>query len=143
MGERNNRHRDGRWRGMGCGTPNDFYSPQTSSARWICEDHLAAIPSSLKSVWDALYNEVVALHARWINFDESVNRSPERTRKLYETASTFFYILQTTLIDDIQLTLGRLGDPCALRHVYLGCQAVDHSRYGRMTSSRLLPPLIP
>ena len=72
-------------------------------------------PKSIKSLWDALDNEVVAVHARWINFEILFGESPTRAKKLYDLAPVFFYILQTTLIDDVQLTLSRLGDPAETR----------------------------
>lgn len=93
------------------------------------------IPDNLTAVWEALYNEVVAVHARWINYRELFDTSGERTKKLYATAFVFFYILQTTLLDDIQLTLGRLGDPAVtlgrenatLRTLLNEVKAVGHS----------------
>lgn len=73
------------------------------------------IPETFKPLWEALYNEVVAVHARWVQYEMLFGESPVRVKTLYQHAPVFFYILQTTLIDDVQLTLGRLGDPAETR----------------------------
>jgi hypothetical protein len=73
------------------------------------------IPESLAPLWEALYNEVVAVHARWIIYRQLFAKSKERLNVLNEVAGTFFYVIQGTLIDNVQLTLSKLADPAATK----------------------------
>src|ERR1017187_10360997 len=66
---------------------------------------------SLRPTWNALYHEVVAVHARWIIYRQLFAVSEERINTLNASASTFFCVIQATLLDDVQLTLSKLADP--------------------------------
>jgi hypothetical protein len=56
-------------------------------------------------------SEVIWLHGRWIIYRQLFGTSPERVDVLNRSASTFFNILQKTLLHDVQLSLSKLGDP--------------------------------
>jgi hypothetical protein len=68
-------------------------------------------PASIQELWTTLRSEVVWLHGRWIIYRQLYGTSPERVDVLNRSASTFFKILQTTLLHDVQLSLSKLGDP--------------------------------
>jgi hypothetical protein len=69
------------------------------------------MPEPLKGHWEAIDEEVVWLHGRWIIYRQLFGTSPERVELLNESAATFFFIIQTVLLNDVQLTLSKLADP--------------------------------
>lgn len=69
------------------------------------------MPTEISSVYDELHSEVTWLHGRWICYRQLFAHSPKRIDLLNETASTFFYILQEVLLDEVQVTLSKLTDP--------------------------------
>jgi hypothetical protein len=69
------------------------------------------IPASVQSLWDLLQNEIIGLHACWINYRQLFGKSKERIDLLNDCAGEFFYIIQGTFLTDVQLSLSRLADP--------------------------------
>jgi hypothetical protein len=68
-------------------------------------------PAAIKDIWEGLNSEVVWLHGRWIIYRQLYGTSPARVEMLNSAASTFAYVLQFTLLHDVQLSLSKLGDP--------------------------------
>lgn len=68
------------------------------------------MPETLRPIWEALYNEVLAAHMRWIFFRQLFAESEERINVLNAAASTFFGVIQSILLNDVQLTLSKLAD---------------------------------
>ena len=68
------------------------------------------IPGSLKSLFEELETEVVWLHGRWIIYRQLFGTSEERVDLLNASAGTFFQVLQTLMLDDVSLSIGRLAD---------------------------------
>jgi hypothetical protein len=62
-------------------------------------------------LWESLQQEVIGVHAYWINYCQLFAGSRERLELLNATASLFFYIVQDVLLSDIQIGLSKLGDP--------------------------------
>jgi len=73
------------------------------------------MPESLQPTWDAIHNEVIAVHARWIIYRQLFAESPERIEILNACAANLFYFLHETLLNDVQLTLSKLADPATTR----------------------------
>jgi hypothetical protein len=73
------------------------------------------MPENLKPTWEALYKEVINVHARWIIFRQLFAEPGERIAILNESAGTFFYYMQSILVDNVQLTLSKLADPAETR----------------------------
>jgi hypothetical protein len=71
------------------------------------------MPESLRPTWEALHNEVVAVHSRWIIYRQLFAESEERVKILNECAAHFFSVIQATLLYDVQLTLSKLADPAS------------------------------
>jgi hypothetical protein len=69
------------------------------------------IPAFVEELYEFLKKEVTWLHGRWIIFEQLYNKSPLRIDLLNEAADSFFYVLQFMMLDDVQLSLGRLTDP--------------------------------
>jgi hypothetical protein len=69
------------------------------------------IPSAIHDLWSGLKSEVTWLHGRWIIYRQLYGTSSERIDLLNRSAATFFSILQTSLLHDVQLSLSKLGDP--------------------------------
>jgi hypothetical protein len=67
-------------------------------------------PSEINDLWIAIKAEVVWLHGRWIIYCQLYGTSQERINILNRSASTFFQILQESLLRDVQLSLSKLGD---------------------------------
>ncbi len=68
------------------------------------------VPESIKVVFDQLKNEITSLHARWKIYRQLFAHSDARVRLLNSCASTFFFFIHGVLIDEIQLSLGKLID---------------------------------
>jgi hypothetical protein len=68
-------------------------------------------PTHIRDIWSALKAEVVRLHGRWIIYCQLFGTSSERVDILNRSASTFFNVIQKTMLHDIQLSLSKLGDP--------------------------------
>lgn len=71
------------------------------------------IPIELSETWQFLHNEVAWLHGRWTMYRQLYGTSPERIELLNQLALTFFGTTQAVQVDEIHLTLSRLGDPAA------------------------------
>jgi len=69
------------------------------------------MPQAIDELFEFLRREVVWLHGRWIVFEQLYNKSADRVELLNEAASTFFYLLQHMMLDDLQLSLSKLTDP--------------------------------
>jgi AbiU2 len=67
--------------------------------------------TELTDVYDALYQDISLLHAKWEVFNQLYVTSEETVGLLNESAPSFFRICQDMLIDDILLTISRLTDP--------------------------------
>src|SRR6266849_1641189 len=68
------------------------------------------LPSQTQPLWDELHAEVVWLHWHWCIYCD-LFASPPRVDLLNKCASTFFGVLQGILLDAVQLSVSRLGDP--------------------------------
>jgi hypothetical protein len=70
------------------------------------------IPESLRPLWGPLHNEAVKAHAYWRAYVDLFESGQARVEHLNQQAPVFFgLILRDTLIESVQLILGRLGDP--------------------------------
>jgi hypothetical protein len=69
------------------------------------------IPAPLQNLWSTIHSEVVWLHGRWIIYRQLYGTSPDRIAVLNRAAGTFFNVLQTMMLHDVQLSLSKLGDP--------------------------------
>ncbi|HEY1091104.1 MAG TPA: hypothetical protein VGE47_08440, partial [Burkholderiaceae bacterium] len=69
------------------------------------------MPTSVAEVYDKLRSEVTWLHGRWICYRQLFAHSQKRIDLLNESASTFFFIIQDVLLDEVQVSLSKLTDP--------------------------------
>lgn len=72
---------------------------------------MPALPLPIAEVYEELKNEVVWLHARWNCYRELFGHSDRRIELLNESASSFFFIIQDVLLDEVQVALSKLTDP--------------------------------
>ncbi len=77
----------------------------------VREEHLASMGPRLGPVYNALWNEVAWLHAKWHEYKELYGEKPARLEMLNRAAGLFFRIVQDTLWEDALLHLARLTDP--------------------------------
>lgn len=70
-------------------------------------------PDALQELWASLNANVVWLHGRWIVYRQLFGTSEERVDILNEAASTVSWILENLLLNDIQLSLSKIGDPAS------------------------------
>lgn len=73
--------------------------------------HLEAFGQQLGPVYHALYDEVVWLHAKWLEYRKLFGQSPERVQLLNEVAPFYFSITQDVYWHDVLLHIARLTDP--------------------------------
>lgn len=77
----------------------------------IEQGHLQAFGRKLGPIYHALYNEVLWLHAKWLEYRKLYAGSPQRIDLLNATAPFFFYVVQDVLWEDVLLHIARLTDP--------------------------------
>lgn len=77
----------------------------------VREEHLASMEPRLGSVYNALWNEVAWLHAKWHEYKELYGKTPARVELLNRTAGRFFRLVRDTFWEDTLLHLARLTDP--------------------------------
>lgn len=102
------------------------------------------MPPQLKPLWDALYDEVVWLHALWRVFKQIFVHSQRRLDILNERAGTLFYLMHNAFAHEVLLTLSKLGDPAKSSvgtNLTLESLLLEIERLGESKLSRSLHPL--
>jgi hypothetical protein len=84
----------------------DYISPGEARKRCV-----QALGEDLGQVYYDLFEELVWLHDKWAQYCELFGKDQQRVELLNKVAPRFFWYLQHTLFDDIQLHLARLTDP--------------------------------
>lgn len=74
---------------------------------------MSSVPSPIAQSYDVLKTEVTWLHGRWICYCQLFASSPKRIEMLNECASTFFFIIEDVLRDEVLISLSKLTDPAA------------------------------
>jgi hypothetical protein len=69
------------------------------------------MPSEIRSVFTALQDEVIWLHAKWIIHRQLFGTSEERIDLLNDFGPDLFQIIYDSLLNDVLLTMSRLTDP--------------------------------
>lgn len=72
---------------------------------------MSDVPESIETAFKTLENEVVWVHAEWVNYRQLFATSDRRLRLLRQCANQFFKIIRVVLTDDILMSLSRLTDP--------------------------------
>lgn len=70
----------------------------------------SVMPEPLRAHWEAIDDETIWLHGRWIIYRQLFGTSPERIELLNASAELFFWIIGGALLSDVQLTLSKLAD---------------------------------
>jgi hypothetical protein len=102
-------------------------------------------PTYILDIWSALKAEVVWLRGRWIIYCQLFGTSSERVDILNRSASTFFNVIQKTMLHDVQLSLSKLGDPAgsgARKNLTLDTLAGQLNRADEAELCAKLKPLI-
>jgi hypothetical protein len=79
-------------------------------------DYIKPIDPDLKTCFEELWNEIVWLHVKWINFRQVYAVSEEEIKLLNKVAPEFFHIVQELFLTDVVLTISRLTDPKKTRN---------------------------
>ena len=72
---------------------------------------MSDMPESMKDLFSELKNEILWLHARWKIYRQLFAHSARRIDLLNQSARVFFIIVHTTLLDEIQISFGKITDP--------------------------------
>ena len=80
----------------------------TQTHEEIRKQQLQAMGTELGPLYNALYNEVIWLHAKWLEFRKLYAVSSEQLVLLNQTAGFFFYVVDDVLWKDVLLHLSRL-----------------------------------
>jgi len=83
---------------------------QEQAEEALREKHIRVLGDALGPIFHALYEEVVWLHAKWLEYRKLYAHSPERIKLLNDQAQFFFRILQDVLWNDVLLHIARLTD---------------------------------
>jgi len=71
---------------------------------------MSDFPDELEPIFEGLQDDLVWLHGRWKLYRQLYAESELRIELLNETASSFFYQLQNTLLDDVILSIARMTE---------------------------------
>src|SRR6185295_5019430 len=75
------------------------------------QDYIKAMGEELGSQFAELWQQLVYLHCKWMEYVALFGTRSDRIELLNKSAPTFFRIIQDTLWDDILLHICRLTDP--------------------------------
>lgn len=103
------------------------------------------LPAEIRDIWVTIKSEVVWLHGRWIIYRQLYGTSQERIDILNSSASTFFNVLQKTLLHDVQLSLSKLGDPAGSgkrKNLTLAALVAELEAVGESSVVSKLAPLV-
>lgn len=67
------------------------------------QKRINAMGDHLGLLYDSIYNEVIWIHFKWLEYEELYGRSEKRIEILNKSAAWFFFIIQRTLFHDILL----------------------------------------
>jgi len=81
------------------------------SAEDVEQEHLRVFGPRLGPLYHALENEVIWLHAKWLEYRKLYARSEQRVDLLNKSAGFFFRVVQDVLWADLLLHVTRLTDP--------------------------------
>jgi len=81
------------------------------TAEEVRDEYIRVMGRDLGQLYYELSNELAWLHEKWRQYCELFGENRERIDLLNKVAPFFFWYLQYTLFDDIQLHLARLTDP--------------------------------
>jgi len=81
------------------------------SAEEIKKEHLQVLGPTLGPLFHELYNEVVWINAKWLEYRKLYTHSAKRVDLLNNTAPFFFRIVQIVLWENVILHIARLTDP--------------------------------
>jgi len=84
---------------------------RNKSAKEVEQEQLKAFGPKLGPLYHALENEVIWLHAKWLQYRKLYAKSKERIDLLNQTAPFFFRVVQEVLWKDLLLHIARLTDP--------------------------------
>lgn len=76
---------------------------------------MSNIPSDVDEIFKELKTEITWLHGRWIIYRQLFGHSERRIDLLNECAAAFFYVIEDTLLNEVQVTLSKLTDPARSR----------------------------
>jgi hypothetical protein len=80
------------------------------SSEDIRKEHLRDMGADLGAFYNALWNDVVWLHAKWNLYRQLYAHSPERVALLNKVARHFFGVIQDVMYEDVLLNLALLND---------------------------------
>jgi len=109
-----------------------------------------AYPSDIEDLCKLLNSDVTWLFHRWQAYKALYAKSEQRIDFLNETATSFFFVVQETLYDDVTLSISRLCDPAtsgggrqtnATLERLVGLIAAEEDQPFHLTVSRLLAAL--
>ena len=84
---------------------------RTRSAEEIKAECIEHFGEPLGSLYFAVQNQVIWLHAKWREYRSLYAVSPEDIQILNDTAPFFFFMLHDVLWHDVVLSIARLNDP--------------------------------
>ena len=84
---------------------------QSKTAQQVRDEHVSVLGPDLGSLYHALHNEVIWLHAKWQQYRILFAESPDRIELLNGVAGFFFRVIQDVLFENVVLHIARLTDP--------------------------------
>jgi len=87
---------------------SDIISPEQSKAIRI-----EKMGKDLGLLYDSLYNEIIWIELKWIEFKELFGTKESRVDLMNKTAPFFFHMIQNVLWENLLLGIARITDPKA------------------------------
>ena len=77
----------------------------------IKKEQIEIMGFELGTLFNLLYNEIIWLHYKWVEYRELFGTKESRIKLLNDTAPFFFFVIQKTLWENILLGIARITDP--------------------------------
>src|SRR5690606_17440226 len=84
------------------------------SAEQVKEERVSIMGDQLGSIFDSLYNEIVWIKKKWIEYVALFGTNDKRVKILNSAAPSFFFMMQKIMFDDILLGLSKITDPAGM-----------------------------
>lgn len=86
----------------------------TNTAEQIKLNRIKVLGNDFGKLYNSLYNEVVWINFKWLEYKELFGKKESRVEMLNKTAPFLFFVIQKTLWENILLGIARITDPAKM-----------------------------
>lgn len=83
---------------------------QNKTAEQVKEEHIDKMGYGLGTIYNSLYNEIIWMYYKWIEYKELFGAKESRIDLMNRTAPFFFFVAQKILWENVLLGIARITD---------------------------------